>query len=123
MYDTDDLVSPAELLRPFDPAGPMHGLGHWSPLTAAQRAREEGIGELSEAHWHVIYTLRDRYRENGPAASARELTRALEKEFAAQGGRRYLYELFPKGPVTQGCRLAGVPPPPFASDPSFGWSA
>ena len=122
MYDTDDLVTAADQLRPFDPAGPMHGLERWSPLIAAQRAREEGIEELSEAHWYVLYALRNRYRESGPAASAREVIRAIEKEFAAEGGRRYLYELFPKGPVSQGCRLAGVPAPPFSSDPSFGWS-
>jgi len=45
---------------------------------------------------------------------------ALEERFAAEGGRKYLLELFPKGPVAQGCELAGLPVPAYASDGSFG---
>jgi tRNA 2-thiouridine synthesizing protein E len=122
MYDSDYLVDVSDLIQRFYPQGNLSGLEHWSPLTAAQRAREEGIEELTEAHWHVIYVLRNHYREEGPARSARELIHLLERDFAAEGGRRYLYELFPKGPVSQGSRLAGVPPPPFSTDPSFGWA-
>jgi len=122
MYDTDNVVDGGDLLQRIDPEGHMHGLEHWSPLTAAQRAHEDGIEELTEAHWHVIYALRNLYRERGPARSAREVINILEQDFAAEGGRRRLYELFPKGPVSQGSRLAGVPLPPFSSDPSFGWA-
>ncbi len=104
-----------------DPEGNLHGLPRWTRELARQRAREEGLGELSEMHWRVIHTLRGLYRKNGPARSAREVIRVLEKDFLEEGGRRYLYELFPKGPVSQGSRLAGVPPPPNSSDPSFGW--
>jgi tRNA 2-thiouridine synthesizing protein E len=121
MYDTDTVVDD-ELRQRLDPGGHMAGLEHWSPLTARQLARQEGIEELSEAHWHVIYALRNLYRENGPSGSAREVVHILEQDFLAEGGRRYLYELFPKGPVSQGSRLAGVPAPPFSSDPSFGWA-
>jgi tRNA 2-thiouridine synthesizing protein E len=106
----------------IDPEGHMYELEHWSPLTATQMAREEGIGELTEAHWHVIYALRNLYRESGRSANARKVMHMLELDFADEGGRRYLYELFPKGPVSQGSRLAGVPVPPYASDPSFGWA-
>jgi tRNA 2-thiouridine synthesizing protein E len=122
MYETDDVVDAGGVRQRVDPLGHMHGLGHWSPLTAARRAHEEGFAELTEAHWHVIYCLRNRYREQGPSRSARELIHVLEQDFVAEGGRRYLYELFPKGPVSQGSRLAGVPPPPFSRDPSFGWA-
>ena len=107
----------------FDPEEDhTYGLDHWSPLTAQRMAREEGLEELSEAHWHVIYALRTHYMEKGRAASARELIHILEKNFVDEGGRRFLYELFPRGPVSQGSRLAGVPAPPFSSDPSFGWA-
>jgi tRNA 2-thiouridine synthesizing protein E len=44
----------------------------------------------------------------------------MEHNYLAEGGRRYLYSLFPRGPVTQGCRLAGLPLPNGHSDPSFG---
>ena len=122
MYDTDEIVDDAALLRRFEPQDNLHDLEHWSPLTAARQARAEGIEELTEAHWHVIHVLRNHYRQEGSARSARELLHILERDFAAEGGRRYLYELFPKGPISQGSRLAGVPPPPFSSDPSFGWA-
>jgi len=46
-------------------------LEHWSPLIAKQLALEEGIGELTEAHWHVIYALRNLYREQGRSDNAR----------------------------------------------------
>ena len=106
----------------IDPEGHMYDLEHWSPLIAKQLALEEGIGELTEAHWHVIYALRNLYREQGRSENARVVMHMLEQDFEDEGGRRYLYELFPKGPVSQGSRLAGVPVPPYASDPSFGWA-
>ena len=106
-----------------DPDGNMFDLDHWSPLTVRHMADQEGLGELSDAHWHVIYLLRNLYRERGETMNTREIMHLLEQEFIDEGGRRYLYELFPNGPVNQGSRLAGVPVPPHASDPSFGWSA
>jgi len=121
MLDINNIIND-EALHHHDPDGNMYGLEHWSPLTVKQLALEEGIEELSDAHWHVIYVLRNLYREKGRSASAREITCILEKDFVDEGGRRYLYELFPKGPVSQGSRLAGVPSPPYSSDPSFGWA-
>ncbi len=121
MLDINHIID-NEALNRSDPEGHMYGLEHWSPLTAKQLAVEEGLGELTEAHWHVIYVLRNHYRESGRARSAREVMQLLEKDFADEGGRRYLYELFPKGPISQGSRLAGVPAPPYSSDPSFGWA-
>ena len=121
MLETNHIID-YEVQSFFDPEGHMEGLEHWSPLTATQLAREEGIDELTEAHWHVIYVLRNLYREKYRSASAREVIHVLEKDFKDEGGRRFLYELFPKGPVNQGSRLAGVPVPLNASDPSFGWA-
>jgi tRNA 2-thiouridine synthesizing protein E len=121
MLDVNNAIN-YEALQRLDPEGNMYDLERWSPLIVKQMAREEGIEELTEAHWHVIYALRNLYRERGRSASAREVLHILEKDFVDEGGRRYLYELFPKGPVSQGSRLAGVPVPPYSSDPSFGWA-
>ena len=121
MLDINNAIN-NEALQRQDPEGNMYDLEHWSPLLVKQMAREEGIEELTEAHWHVIYTLRNLYRDNGRATSAREVMHVLEQDFVDEGGRRFLYELFPKGPVSQGSRLAGVPAPPYSSDPSFGWA-
>lgn len=122
MLDINHIMN-EQALNHMDPEGHMYDLEHWSPISAAKMAREEGIGELSEDHWHVIYALRNLYREKGRAVNVREVKHLLEQDFVEEYGRSYLYELFPKGPVSQGSRLAGVPVPSNASDPSFGWAA
>lgn len=103
-----------------DPEGHMHDLEPWSRHIAQDMARQEGLGDLSEKQWQMIYRLRGQYRRNGRAESARQLMRAIEPDFAEDGGSRYLYRLFPHGPIAQGSRLAGVPAPPYSDDPSFG---
>lgn len=95
----------------------MEDLPRWSPRLVAKRAAAEGIESLTEDHWHVIYFLRDHYRRCGSESTARELLRELEHEC---GNRKKLYELFPHGPINQGCRLAGVPAPADTVDRSFG---
>lgn len=64
--------------------------------------------------------LRQRYLERGQAESAREVAEELREVFEKQGGERYLRKLFPEGPVTQGSRIAGLEPPPYNQDESFG---
>lgn len=105
---------------PNDPDGNLYGLPPWSRTIAKQRAQDEGLGALSGEQWRVINALRGRYRSHGPAAHARQIVQQLASDFAEEGGRRFLYEAFPGGPVSQGSRLAGVPAPADASDRSFG---
>lgn len=102
-----------------DPEGNMFDLEPWSPLIAQQLAKAEGIF-LTDEHWEIITFLRERYREQGRANSAREVLKELEEKFGYGEGRGSLYELFPGGPVSQASRVAGVPSPPYSSDPSFG---
>ena len=83
-------------------------------------ARREGI-ELSPDHWEVLNALQEYFaRQEGAAIRRRALHDALEEKFHHKGGLRYLYMLFPGGPVAQGCRLAGLEPPAGAFDPSYG---
>jgi tRNA 2-thiouridine synthesizing protein E len=102
-----------------DPEGNMSGLAPWSPNYANRQAELIGI-ELTDEHWEVIYYLRERYRQHGDADSAREVLRDLEEHFGTQHGRGFLYELFPRGPVSQASHLAGLPLPPHTHDLSFG---
>jgi tRNA 2-thiouridine synthesizing protein E len=102
-----------------DSEGNMFGLAPWSPLSAQRQAEAEGLF-LTDAHWEIVIHLRERYREHGDAKSAREILRELEEKFSDGHGRRNLYELFPGGPVSQASRIAGLPLPPYSSDPSFG---
>jgi tRNA 2-thiouridine synthesizing protein E len=108
-----------EALFLHDPKGHMLDLPEWNEYLAHDLAHDEGL-ELTEEHWDVIYFLRDKYREYGHEITARMLLKGLEEQFQGDGGRRHLFQLFPKGPVKQGSRIAGLPEPLHASDPSFG---
>lgn len=109
----------AEHMAPCDAADWTMDVAPWSEDSARIAAHAEGIA-LSDAHMEVLCFLRDQYSECGPAENARSLLRTMEEAFASEGGRRYLYTLFPHGPVTQACHLAGVPVPPGNADTSFG---
>lgn len=103
----------------YDAEFHLADLDEWSEEIAAELAAEQGI-KLSDEHMEVIHLLREHYRLHGHDMSGPKLLRALEEPFGARGGRKHLYELFPGGPITQGCKLAGLPPPPYNKDLSFG---
>jgi len=93
----------------------------WSESKAQQLAAQAGI-QLSESHWEVIRYVRDYYLEHGFVRRSRELSSALNARFHEQGGKKYLYRLFHRGPVLEACRLGGVPLPENCVDQSFGTS-
>lgn len=90
----------------------------WERGTATQLASEDGL-DLIDHHWEAIRVLQACFAEE-PEPPVRRLSDALEARFDAQGGRKLLFQLFPGGPVAQGCRLAGLTPPPGSIDRSFG---
>jgi len=91
----------------------------WNRDIATKLAAEEGIA-LTEEHWQLLNYLRRRFSSQGPARYSRILLHELEAELADNPGRRHLFELFPGGPVSQGCRIARIPAPPYHEDRSFG---
>lgn len=94
-------------------------VSRWSRESAIEAGQKEGL-ELTDEHFAVIELLQKVYVERGPAPHARYLANILNDTFEAKGGSRYLYQLFPGGPVNQGSRLAGVPSPHDTESPSFG---
>jgi len=96
---------------PFAPGG-------WNRDDATAAAREDGLS-LNNDHWGVLRALQEYFaRKEHP--NVRELHDALDEKFHPRGGMKFLYEIFPGGPVAQGCRLAGLPIPAGAVDKSFG---
>ncbi|MEW6119474.1 MAG: TusE/DsrC/DsvC family sulfur relay protein [Pseudomonadota bacterium] len=93
----------------------------WTKAEAIKAARAEGV-ELTEAHWEAIRALQIYYAQHDDAGTInlRELHDALDEHFHPQGGLKYLYTLFPAGPVAQSCRFAGLKAPFIATDASFG---
>ncbi|MGQ4275863.1 TusE/DsrC/DsvC family sulfur relay protein [Pseudidiomarina sp. E22-M8] len=83
----------------------------WSPELGQYIAELEGI-ELSEAHWEVVYFVRQFYQEFDTSPAMRVLVKAIGQRLGAEkANSRYLYRLFPKGPAKQATRIAGLPKP------------
>jgi tRNA 2-thiouridine synthesizing protein E len=99
--------------------GFAHAPPGWSPEAAKAAALGEGLA-LTEDHWEVVRGLQEFYARHSEGLRVRELIDALDERFHARGGKRFLYQLFPGGPVAQGCRIAGLEPPAGAVDPGFG---
>lgn len=117
-YASQQLMRPGYEYRP-DPDFP-HAPMDWTRMNAEEMASEDHLA-LTEEHWQVVCALQEFYaRHEGPTINVRELHDALDEHFHPEGGIKYLYKLFPKGPVAQGCRLAGLEPPPGAEDRGFG---
>ena len=92
----------------------------WSTETALQVARQEGL-KLGEEHWEAVRALQEYFAKHAERPiNLRELHDALGEKFHAKGGIKHVYELFPGGPVAQGCRVAGLKAPAGAADKSFG---
>lgn len=107
-----------ESVKKHDPHGFMSDLEKWSVQMAENMAREEGL-TLTPEHWEVIHLLRQHYMLHGPSKT-RDLMEGLEEHFLPRGGMKRLYQLFPRGPVLQASRIAGLPAPANAADLSFG---
>lgn len=97
-----------------------HAPESWTPRAARTAARAEGLA-LTDEHWQVVRALQEYFaRHEERERNMRELHDALDEYFHASGGMRYLYTLFPKGPVAQGCRIAGLHASDIVADRGFG---
>ena len=92
----------------------------WTKEDALEIATKEGL-TLTDDHFEVVHALQEYYsRHEINHLNLRELHDALEEKFHYKGGLKYLYDLFPGGPVAQGCKIAGLHVPPGAVDKGFG---
>lgn len=110
-----------DILHPRDknPDFP-HAPREWSQEAAVAVAEQEGL-EPGADHWNAVRALQEYFsRHEDGDINARELHDALDEKFHDRGGIKFLYKLFPGGPIAQGCRLAGLEPPPGSTDTSFG---
>jgi tRNA 2-thiouridine synthesizing protein E len=102
-----------------DPAFPFSP-PQWGRDVAEGFAKRDCI-ELSDDHWQVIRALQEYYgKHQSGHFNVRELHDAMDEKFHDRGGYRYLYRLFPGGPIAQGCRIAGLEPPSGSIDLGFG---
>ena len=93
----------------------------WDFSSAKSVASEEFL-TLEADHWELMRCLQEYYSKTD-SPKLRQVTDALDENFHSKGGMRYLHQLLPNGPISQGCRLAGLKVPAGSIDPSFGSSA
>lgn len=96
---------------PLDKHGYLQQLSDWTPEVALAFARLEQLS-LTDAHWEVIYFVREFYQQFNTSPAIRLLVKAMaEKLGPDKGNSKYLFLLFPEGPAKQATRLAGLPKP------------
>jgi dissimilatory sulfite reductase related protein len=85
--------------------GFMTDPAEWDRDIALELAKEEGVGELTPAHWRVIEFCRKDAEATGKAPTLRRITTA------AGVPTKELFTLFPKGPAKKVARIAGLGKP------------
>ena len=94
-----------------DEEGYITDISLWSPELAGIIAKSENI-EMNDDHWEVVNFVRKFYEEYQIEPAARILTRAIKRTLGPEkGNSKYLYELFPDGPLKQASKIAGLPKP------------
>lgn len=77
----------------------------WTKDMAAELAKDEGIPELTPAHWKIIDFCRQAAGKSGSAPTLRQITTGsgiTTKE---------LFSLFPKGPAKKVAKISGLGKP------------
>jgi len=77
----------------------------WTREIAMAIAREEGIPQLTEAHWKVIEFCRQSAKDSGKAPTLRTITTG------AGIPTKELFGLFPKGPAKKVAHISGLGKP------------
>jgi len=77
----------------------------WTKEIAVAIARDEGLPELSPAHWKVIDFCRQDAAKSGKAPTLRRITTATGIS------TKEMFALFPKGPAKKVAKIAGLGKP------------
>ena len=93
-----------------DQHGHLSDRALWNHDVAIQLAATDQI-ELTEAHWLLIDAVQNIYDETGDTPPMRLLIKVLRKKLDDSIDSRYLYRLYPDGPVRLASKHAGLPKP------------
>ena len=116
---TEDMSDKEKMEFVFRVHGEEPDVEQWDRTVAAELADQEGI-TLTDEVWSVVSFLRQYFEEFGGIEYSRDLSALLDQKYHSKGGLKYLFTLFPKGPVSQGCKIAGIPLPKDSRNLSFG---
>lgn len=85
--------------------GFMTNPAEWNKDIAVEFAKEEGIADLTSAHWNVIEFCRQSATASGKAPTLRTITNG------AGVPTKELFTLFPKGPAKKVAKISGLGKP------------
>jgi dissimilatory sulfite reductase related protein len=88
-----------------DGEGFLADFAEWTRDVAAAIAKEEGIAELTAAHWKIIDFMQKEFKESGQVPSIRKLNKS------GVTSTKELYDLFPGGPAKKAAKIAGMKKP------------
>jgi len=77
----------------------------WTKELAIALAKEEGIAELTDAHWTIINFCREKAADTGAAPTLRQITKG------SGISTKDLFKLFPKGPAKKVAKISGLGKP------------
>ena len=69
-----------------DASGYLLNIADWNEEVAKHIAQLEGV-ELTDAHWEVIYFVRDFYQEYNTSPAIRMLVKAMSEKLGADKGK------------------------------------
>ena len=95
----------ADKIIQINDQGFMIDPAEWTKEIAIELAREEGIPELTEAHWQIIDYCRRTASETGSAPTMRQITTGTGIT------TKELFNLYPKGPAKKVARISGLAKP------------
>jgi len=85
--------------------GFMTNPAEWTKEIAVEMAKEEGLAELTPAHWKIIDFCRQDAASSGKAPTLRRITAG------AGTPTKELFALFPKGPAKKVAKISGLGKP------------
>ena len=85
--------------------GFMTNPSEWNKDIAVELAKEEGVGELTPAHWKIIEFCRQTAAKSGAAPTLRAITNGSGVT------TKELFTLFPKGPAKKVAKISGLGKP------------
>jgi len=94
--------------------GFISNLAEWSEDFTEIIAKNDGV-DLYNDHWELILYFREYYEENQVTPTMHKVVRELGKKDAhfhdQKAYEKHIYNLFPKDPTHEVCKLAGLPMP------------
>lgn len=95
----------------LDKEGYLENLADWNEAVATALAAKDQI-QLTDAHWEILFLLRDFYKKFEHSPPMRVLVKAVKQTLGEEKGNSiYLLQLFPGSPAKLAARIAGLPRP------------